>query len=58
VVGLDDLSDGTLENLAAVPKVLFVEADRRNGAGVLAAARGCGTILHQGAMRSVPRSIA
>jgi nucleoside-diphosphate-sugar epimerase len=58
VVGLDDLSDGTLETWRAVQEVLFVEADLRDGATVLAAARGCGTIFHHGAMRSVPRSIA
>jgi UDP-glucose 4-epimerase len=30
VVALDDLSDGSLENLAGVPEVRFVEADLRN----------------------------
>jgi nucleoside-diphosphate-sugar epimerase len=58
VVGLDDLSDGTIENLAAVPDVRFVEADLRDEGAVRAAADGCGVIFHQGAMRSVPRSIA
>ena len=58
VVGLDDLSDGRLENLAGVPEVRFERADLRDEEAVLAAARDCGAILHQGAMRSVPRSIA
>jgi UDP-N-acetylglucosamine/UDP-N-acetyl-alpha-D-glucosaminouronate 4-epimerase len=58
VVGFDDLSDGNIENLADVPDVRFVEADLRDEAAVLAAAAGCAVILHQGAMRSVPRSLA
>ena len=58
VVGLDDLSDGKLENLADVPEVRFVEADLRDEDAVRAAADGCDVIFHQGAMRSVPRSIA
>jgi UDP-glucose 4-epimerase len=57
VVALDDLSDGTLDNLADVPEVRFVRADLRDEAAVLDAARGCASIFHQGAMRSVPRSI-
>ena len=58
VVGLDDLSDGNIDNLADVPDVRFVEADLRDEAAVRAAAEGCDVIFHQGAMRSVPRSIA
>jgi UDP-N-acetylglucosamine/UDP-N-acetyl-alpha-D-glucosaminouronate 4-epimerase len=58
VVAFDDLSDGTLDNLAGVPEVRFVEADLRNEDAVRAAAVGCAVIFHQGAMRSVPRSIA
>lgn len=57
VIGLDDLSDGKLENLASVPEVRFVEGDLRDERAVLDAARGCQVIYHQGAMRSVPRSI-
>jgi nucleoside-diphosphate-sugar epimerase len=57
-VGLDDLSDGNIENLASVPDVRFVEADLRDEGAVRAAADGCSVIFHQGAMRSVPRSIA
>jgi len=58
VVGLDDLSDGSLENLADVPQVRFVQADLRDEDAVRRAAQGCAVIFHQGAMRSVPRSIA
>jgi nucleoside-diphosphate-sugar epimerase len=58
VVGLDDLSDGSLDNLRDVPEVRFVEADIRDEAAVAEAARGCATIFHQGAKRAVPRSMA
>jgi len=58
VVGLDDLSDGSLDNLGDVPEVRFVEADIRDEAAVAEAARGCATIFHQGAKRAVPRSMA
>ena len=58
VVGFDDLSDGSLENLRDTPEVDFVEADLRDEAAVADAARGCTAIYHQGAKRSVPRSMA
>jgi nucleoside-diphosphate-sugar epimerase len=57
VVALDDLSDGSLENLKDVQEVRLVRADLRNEAAVLDAARGCSAIFHQGAKRSVPRSM-
>ena len=57
VVGLDDLSDGTLENLSDVPELRFVEGDLRDEHTVQESARGCAVVFHQGAMRSVPRSI-
>ena len=57
VVGLDDLSDGSLENLREVPEVRLVEADLCDEAAVAEAARGCTAIYHQGAKRSVPRSM-
>jgi nucleoside-diphosphate-sugar epimerase len=57
VVGLDDLSDGSLENLRDVPEVRFVEADLRDEQAVAAAAQECSAIYHQGAKRSVPRSM-
>jgi nucleoside-diphosphate-sugar epimerase len=57
VVGLDDLSDGKLENLEDVPGVRLVEADLRDEVAVRGAVDGCSVVFHQGAMRSVPRSI-
>lgn len=57
VIGFDDLSDGSLENLRDVPEVRLVEADLRDEAAVANAATGCTAIYHQGAKRSVPRSM-
>jgi nucleoside-diphosphate-sugar epimerase len=57
VVGLDDMSDGTVENLRDLPEVRLVEADLRDEGAVASAARGCRAILHQGAKRSVLRSV-
>jgi nucleoside-diphosphate-sugar epimerase len=57
VIGLDDLSDGSLDNLRDTPEVRFVEADLRDESAVARAARGCTAIYHQGAKRSVPRSM-
>jgi UDP-glucose 4-epimerase len=57
VVGLDDLSDGTLDNLSDVPEVRFVGGDLRDEEAVRKAATGCDAILHHGAMKSVPRSV-
>ena len=57
VVGFDDLSEGSAENLRDVPEVRMVEGDLRDEKAVASAARGCGTILHQAAKRSVPRSM-
>jgi UDP-glucose 4-epimerase len=58
VVGLDDLSEGRLANLADVPEVRFEQADLRDAPAVAAAAGGCEVVFHEGAVRSVPRSIA
>jgi UDP-glucose 4-epimerase len=55
VVGFDDLSDGIIENLRDVPEVRLVEADLRDQEAVRKTAAGCDTILHQAAMKSVPR---
>jgi UDP-glucose 4-epimerase len=57
VVGLDDISGGTVDNLRDVPEVRLVEADLRDPSAVADAARGCVTIYHQGAKRSVPGSM-
>jgi nucleoside-diphosphate-sugar epimerase len=57
VVGLDDLSVGSAEQLADVPDVRLVVADVRDQQAVASAAKGCDVIFHQAAMKSVPRSI-
>jgi nucleoside-diphosphate-sugar epimerase len=57
VVGLDNLSDGSVENLRDVSEMELVEADLRDEESVRNVARGCEVVLHQGAVRSVPRSI-
>ena len=46
VVGFDDLSDGSLDNLRDSPEVRFVEADLCDDAAVAEAARGCAAIYH------------
>jgi UDP-glucose 4-epimerase len=57
VVGLDDLSSGSLDNLADVPEIRFSEADLLDEAAVHTAAAGCDAILHHAARKSVARSI-
>jgi UDP-glucose 4-epimerase len=57
VVGLDDLSEGDVANLADVPEARLVETDLRDARAVEDAARGCDAILHHAARKSVPRSV-
>lgn len=57
VVGLDDLSEGVTENLDRAPGMRFVRADLRDAEAVRSAASGVEVVFHQGAKRSVPRSI-
>ena len=57
VVGLDDMSDGSSRNISDLPGLHLVEGDLREDATVLDAAIDCDVIFHQGAKRSVPRSI-
>jgi nucleoside-diphosphate-sugar epimerase len=57
VVGLDNLLDGSIRNVEAVPGMDFVEGDLRDEGLVRKVAAGCGVIFHQGAVRSVPRSV-
>ena len=57
VVGFDDLSVGSAEHLADVPEVRLEVADVREAEAVASAAKGCDVILHQAAMKSVPRSL-
>src|SRR4029079_12633179 len=57
VIGFDDLSEGTRANLEDAPGVLLIEADLRDAGAVGRAAEGCDVIFHEGAKRSVPRSL-
>jgi nucleoside-diphosphate-sugar epimerase len=57
VRGLDDLSDGSLSNLDRVPEVDLTVGDLRSASTVDHVARECRIIYHQGAMRSVQRSM-
>jgi len=57
VVGFDDLSLGRIEHLAAVPEVRLEVADLRDAEAIARAAKDCDIILHQAALKSVPRSI-
>ncbi|MGH2766506.1 MAG: NAD-dependent epimerase/dehydratase family protein, partial [Actinomycetota bacterium] len=55
VVGLDDLSDGSRDNIADLSSLRLIEADLRDETAVLQATAGIDVIFHQGAKRSVPR---
>ncbi|CAN5495994.1 SDR family oxidoreductase [soil metagenome] len=57
VVALDNLSDGTMDNLEDVGDIEFHGSDLRDEDAMLRAAAGCEVIFHQAAMRSVPRSM-
>ena len=56
---LDNFATGRRQNLAhCLADIDLVEGDLRDAATVLGAAAGCEVILHQGALPSVPRSVA
>jgi nucleoside-diphosphate-sugar epimerase len=56
---LDNFATGRRQNLAhCLADIDLVEGDLRDAATVLRAAAGCEVILHQGALPSVPRSVA
>jgi UDP-glucose 4-epimerase len=57
-VGLDDLSEGSLENLKGAGELELFEGDLRDEDVVRRASGGCDVIFHQAALRSVPRSMA
>jgi len=57
VVAFDDLSDGARENLERAPGARFVHGDLRDADAVRSAAAGCDVVFHQGAKRSVHRSV-
>ena len=55
---LDDLSSGRLENLEGVKdKIEFIEGDIRDKAVTKRAMQGVDYVLHQAALRSVPKSL-
>jgi UDP-glucose 4-epimerase len=56
---LDNLSTGSLDNLAHLGnRVQFVEGDLQDATVVSRAVEGVDVVFHQGALASVPRSIA
>jgi nucleoside-diphosphate-sugar epimerase len=57
VVGLDDLSEGSRENVERTAAVNLLVEDLRDEEAVLRGTEGCDVIFHQGAKRSVPRSM-
>jgi nucleoside-diphosphate-sugar epimerase len=58
VRGIDNLSTGTLDNLADIRgEIDFHKMDLQDVAGMKSACKGIDFILHQGALASVPRSV-
>src|SRR5918992_2966025 len=57
VVAFDDLSDGSMSNLERARGARFVRGDLRDADAVRSAMSGRDVVFHQGAKRSVPRSI-
>ncbi len=59
VSGIDNLSTGNLENLEDIRSAIkFEQIDLRDAEGVRAACKDVEFVLHQGAVASVPRSVA
>jgi nucleoside-diphosphate-sugar epimerase len=57
VVGFDDLSEGSMDNLAGIPDAKLIRGDLRDPGAVSRAAARCDAILHHGGMKSVPLSV-
>jgi nucleoside-diphosphate-sugar epimerase len=58
VRGIDNLSTGNLDNLAAIRHAItFEQMDLQDAPGMRAACQGVDYVLHQGALASVPRSV-
>ena len=58
VIVLDNLLEGKLENLASVmDKITFIKGDIRNEKDLDKALKGVDFVLHQAALRSVPKSM-
>jgi UDP-glucose 4-epimerase len=58
VRGIDNLSTGNLDNLAAIRnRIDFQQMDLQDAVGIRSACEGMEFILHQAALASVPRSV-
>jgi UDP-glucose 4-epimerase len=58
VRGIDNLSNGTLDNLTEIRDAIsFEQVDLQDVAGMRSACEGVDFVLHQAAMASVPRSV-
>jgi UDP-glucose 4-epimerase len=58
VRGIDNLSNGTLDNLTDIRRAIsFEEVDLQDAAGMRSACEGVDFVLHQAALASVPRSV-
>ena len=58
VRGIDNLSTGSLDNIADIRKAIdFEQTDLQDVAGIKSACKGVDFVLHQGAIASVPRSV-
>src|ERR1039458_8293702 len=58
VRGIDNLSTGSLDNIADIRKAIdFEQTDLQDVAGIKSACKGVDFVLHQGAVASVPRSV-
>src|SRR5262245_29480720 len=57
VVGLDDLSAGSTDNVADIGELRFERADICDPPALASAARGCEVVFHQAARKSVQRSV-
>ncbi len=58
VIALDDLSGGHRENLTGMANVEFVEGSILDQPLLARVTNGCKYVLHEGALGSVPRSVA
>jgi UDP-glucose 4-epimerase len=58
VRGIDNLSNGTLDNIAGIRRsISFEQMDLQDVAGMKSACEGVDFVLHQAALASVPRSV-
>ena len=57
VVGVDDLSEGSLENLAGAEGLRFEQVDIRDAEALHRSMAGCDLVFHHAARKSVQRSV-